>query len=568
MNLLVALGTSVAYFYSVLVLLFPELFPEDMRHLYFDSSSAIITFVLLGRYLETRSRRKATEFMKKLLSLKPQKTRIIVDGKEVEVPAENLVKGDIVLVKAGDKIPADGTVIEGEGEVNEATITGESIPVYKTKGDKVISGTILINGFLQFKAEKSGKESTLYQIIRLLLQAQSKKPPIGRLADKITAYFVPLILIVAIVVFDVWFVFADNLQYALLSSVSVLVIACPCALGLATPIAIVSAVGRGSKEGILIKNPEVLEVIKDINVVVFDKTGTLTKGKFKVVDTNIKDTETLRLIVSAEKLSNHPLSKAIVEHCKKHGIKPENPEEFKVLAGKGIYAQVNGKKVLIGNEKLLQRLEKNNIPEQEGTVLYVNIDGEYKGYFILENEVKEEAKKVVEFFKNRGIKTVLLTGDNEKTARKVSSDLGIEEFVYGMLPEDKYRYIEKLQKDGNKVMFVGDGVNDAPAMGKSDVGIAVGTGTDIAKEAGDIILLNDNLYNVVKAYRISEEGLKVIKQNLFWAYIYNVIGIPVAAGILYPVGGILLKPVFAGIAMSMSSVSVVMNALRLQFKKI
>jgi len=430
-------------------------------------------------------------------------------------------------------------------------LTGESLPVVKKKGDTVIGGTILINGFIKFRAERTGKDTVLNQIVKLLLEAQSKKPRIGRLADRITAYFVPAILIVSILTFDIWYLSSGNLQYAVLSSISVLIIACPCALGLATPIAIVSTVGKGAKEGILFKSPEVIEIVKDVDVAVFDKTGTVTEGRFAVVESNIEDKEVLKAIMSLESKVNHPLAKAVVEYARSKGIKPDmKVDNLNVVHGKGVKALVDGKEVIIGNKAML---EESNIPigfnveHPSGTVLYAGIDGKAAGYFILEDVIRKDAKSVVEFFKRRGIRTVLLTGDNYSVASYVGEKVGFNEIKAELLPE-------------------GDGINDAPSISKADVGIAVSSGTDISKEAGDIILLKSELSGVVKAFRLSEEGLKVIKQNLFWAYIYNTLGIPIAAGILYPFYGILLKPVFAAIAMSFSSVSVVLNALRLQFK--
>ncbi len=577
MNLLVVIGTTSAYLYSVLVIFFPDIFPPKMRHVYFDSASAIITFILLGRYLEARSKGKATEFMKKLLSLKPQKARVLVDGKEIEIPAENVVIGDILIVKAGEKIPADGTVIEGEAEIDQSMITGESLPVFKTVGDKVIGGTINKIGFIKVKAEKTGKDTVLSQIIKLLTEAQSKKPPIGRLADKITGYFVPAVLIIAVIVFDLWYLFGNNIQYGFISAVSVLIIACPCALGLATPIAIVVAVGRGAKEGILIKNPEVLEIIKDIKFAVFDKTGTLTKGRLKVKNCTVKNDEDLILIASVEKNSEHPISKAILEYALEKGVNLDKVENFEIITGKGVKGIVKGKEVLVGTEKFLNENqiyltdEFKNFFENEikkgNTVVFSSIDRNLVGAFSIADEVKEEAVEVITKIKEKGIIPVLLTGDNKTTAKEIAKEIGIEKVIAEVLPEEKYKYVEKLQKEG-KVLFVGDGINDAPAMGKSDIGIAVSTGTDIAKETGDILLIKDDLRGVIKSINLSEKTLSIIKQNLFWAYAYNTIGIPVAGGILFPFFGIVLKPVFAGIAMSFSSVSVVTNSLRLKFKKL
>ncbi|NPA53054.1 MAG: cadmium-translocating P-type ATPase [Aquificae bacterium] len=565
MNLLIAVGTSAAYFYSVFVLFFPSFFPKEMRHLYFDGAAAIITFILLGRYLEHRSKNKATSFMKKLLSLKPEKARIIIDGKEIEIPAENIVVGDTIIVKAGEKIPVDGIVLEGEGEVDQSMITGEPLPVYKKAGDTVIGGTINKTGFLKIKATKTGKDTVLSQIIKLLLEAQSKKPPIGRLADRIVSIFVPSILIISIIVFDLWYLLADNIQYGFLSAVSVLIIACPCALGLATPIAVVVSVGRGAKEGILIKNPEIVEGIKDIDIAIFDKTGTITEGKPSVVDKKIFDKEKISFAIPVLKASNHPLSKAVLDILEdKENKKAENIHQ---IPGKGIKGIVEGKTVFIGNKIFLEE-NGMNVLKTDKTAVFVAVDKTLVAAFYIEDKIKKEAKEVIKKLKEKGIKTVLLTGDIKETAQKIGKEAGFDEIYAEVLPGEKYKIVETFQKEGKKVLFVGDGINDAPALGKADIGIAVWQASDIAKEAGDIILLKKDLRLVLKGINLSEKTLKIIKQNLFWAYIYNIIGIPIAAGALYPVFGILLKPVFAGIVMSISSIFVVMNALRLQFIKL
>ncbi|WP_457640568.1 copper-translocating P-type ATPase [Persephonella sp.] len=569
MNLLVVIGTTAAYLYSLAVLFIPQIFPEEMRHLYFDGAAAIITFVLLGRYLEIRSKTKASDFMKKLLSLKPQMAKIVVEGKEIEIPAENVVVGDILIIRPGEKIPVDGVIIDGEGEIDESMITGEPLPVLKKRGDTVIGGTVNKTGVIKVKALKTGKDTVLYQIIKLLSEAQGKKPPIGRLADKITGYFVPAVLIIAIVVFDLWYILADNIQLGFIASVSVLIIACPCALGLATPIAVVVSVGKGAKEGILIKNPEIVEIISKINIAVFDKTGTLTEGFPEVVKSEILDRDSMKYLSILLKNSVHPLSKAILKFIGEYEGKVE---KFEQIAGKGIKGVIKNKTVLIGNKRFM---EENGInvdtaisSETGETTVYGALNGNIVGIFLLSDKIREDAKEVIGKLKEKGIKTVLLTGDNRFVAEKISRELGIDHVYSELLPEDKYKIVEKLQKEGNRVLFIGDGINDAPAMGKADVGIAVSMATDIAKEAGDILLLKNDLYLILKTTNLSKETLKIIKQNLFWAYIYNMIGIPIAGGILYPVLGFLLKPVFAGIAMSFSSVSVVLNALRLQFKKL
>ncbi len=563
MNLLVVIGTSAAYFYSVFVFLFPHLFPVDMRNLYFDGAAAIITFVLLGRYLESRSRNKASDFMKKLLSLKPEKATILVDGKEIDVPIENIVVGDAVIVRAGEKIPVDGVIISGSAEIDQSMVTGESVPVLKKEGDTVIGGTVNTNGYLVIRAEKTGKDSFVSQMIKLLSEAQEKKPPIGRLADKIVAIFVPAIMIVSILTFDVWYIL-DRPDIAFLSAVSVLIIACPCALGIATPIAVVASVGRGAKEGILIKNPEMVERINSIDTVIFDKTGTLTEGKPSVIKKMIKNENLLSVAYPLLKSSSHPVSQAVLPYIPETGIKAE---DIKSVPGKGIKGKVNGMEVIIGNSVFLSENGYTAEASSGYTELLIGVDGTVVAQFLLEDRLKDEAKRVVSKLKKMGFQTVLLTGDKEDAGKKVCETLNIDECYYQLLPEEKYEIVKEKQKKGKKVAFVGDGINDAPSMAVSDVGIAVLQATDIAKEAGDIILIKKDLRLLLKAINLSKQSFKIIKQNLFWAYVYNLIGIPVAAGILYSFG-IMLKPVLAGIAMSFSSVTVVLNALRIQFKNL
>jgi Cu2+-exporting ATPase/Cu+-exporting ATPase len=576
MNLLVSLGTFSAYLYSVSVLLFPSFFPENMRHVYFEGSSAIITFVLLGRYLEQKSKLKATDFMKNLLSLKPTYATIIVDGKEYQVKAENIVKGDTIIVRPGDKIPVDGIIIEGQTEIEQSFLTGESNLVYKKEGDEVLGGSINKVGVIKIKATKNAKDSVLNQIINLLLEAQSKKPKIGQLADRISQVFVPSVLIFAIVVFNIWYYLGYPLNFAFTTALAVLVIACPCALGLAIPIVIVNIVGRAAKEGILIKNPEVIENLKDIGIVIFDKTGTLTEGKFQVVDTLYKGSkEDLEMILSLEKDINHPISQSIVNFMEENGFNFVNISQKQILAGRGIVGIFENIKLYIGNKKLfeeiginisdefLEFLKKN---EENGyTVIFGAVDDGIVLALAVSDGIKKEALEVVKWFKNKGVKTVLLTGDNEKVAKNVAKTLSIDEVYWQLTPIDKYKFIKNLKSDYEKsIVFVGDGINDAPAMAECDVGIAVESASDITKDAGDIILLNSNLRGVLKAVVLAEKGLKIIKQNLFWAYVYNLIGIPVAAGFLYPNFGILLNPMYAGMAMAFSSITVVLNALRLK----
>ncbi|WP_457625795.1 copper-translocating P-type ATPase [Persephonella sp.] len=564
MNLLIVIGTSAAYFYSILVMIFPEIFPPQMRHLYFEGSASIITFVLMGRYLETRSRNKATDFMKKLLSLRSKEAVILVDGKELKVPVENVVVGDKVVVRAGEKIPVDGVVIEGSGYIDQSFVTGESVPVLKKTGDYVIGGTVNKDGFIIVKATKTGRDTFLSQMVKLLSEAQEKKPPVGKLADRIVAVFVPAILIISILVFDLWYILGRP-EIAFLAGVSVLIIACPCALGIATPIAVVSAVGRGAREGILIKNPDSLEKIKSIDTAFFDKTGTITEGRLSVVEKVVKDEELLQYAYPLINSSKHPVLEAVRSYIPEKKIKAEN---IKTVAGKGIKGKVGGKEIIIGNREFLEEHGiKVEIPEGKTEVI-ISVEKKIVAYFFLEDRLKKEASYVIQRLKNRGVETVLLTGDRKTVGEDICRKTGFDRCYTQLLPEDKYRIVSEYQKKGRKTVFIGDGINDAPAMAVSDIGIAVMKATDLAKEAGDLIILKDDLRLVLKAISLSQETVRTIKQNLFWAYAYNTLGIPVAAGILYPFFGILLKPVFAGIAMSFSSVTVVLNALRLQFKKI
>jgi len=564
MNLLVVLGTSAAYFYSTAVLFFPDIFPDNLRHLYFDGAAAIITFVLLGRYLELKARNRATDFMKRLLQLKPQKATIRVNGREEEVNTDSLVKGNLVIVRAGEKIPVDGVVVEGEGEVNQQLITGEAVPILKKQGDYVIGGTVLENGYMVVKATKTGKETLVSQIIALVSQAQEKKPPIGRLADRIVAIFVPSIIVVSVIVFDIWYLL-DKPDLAFISAISVLIIACPCALGIATPIAVVSSIGRGAKEGILVKEPSIVEKINSINLMVFDKTGTITEGKPEVVRKLIYDSDGLKFLFPALKKSNHPVSSAVLK------VIPESNkklERFELFPGKGFKAVVDGKEVIAGS---FQFIQENGINIESGgktTAFVVSVDGKVVAVFYLEDRVKPEVKGVFAYLKKKDIKTAILSGDKKEYVEKLCKDLGADLCFGEKLPEEKYELVHSLQKKGYRVAFIGDGVNDAPAMAVSDVGIAVMQATDVVKETGDVILLKKNLTLLIKVIILSEKTFRVIKQNLFWAYFYNIIGIPVAGGILYPFTGIVFNPIFAGVAMSISSITVVLNALRLQFTKL
>ncbi len=578
MNVLVALGTSAAYFYSTIVLFFPSLFPENLRFMYFDGAAVIISFMILGRFLEENSKQKASDFLKKLMNLAPLNANIIKEDKSVETVLANSLKiGDKVLVKTGEKIPADGIIIEGEADIDTSMITGESLPVFKKSKDTILSGTLNTNGIITIEVLKESKDTTLAKIISLLKSAQSKQIPISRFADKIANIFVPSVIIVSFLTFFIWAIFIGDFQNAIIASISVLIISCPCALGLATPIAIVSSVSRGAKEGILIKNPEILEEIKNIKYAVFDKTGTLTKGNIKVTKTDI-DKNYFNTIASIEKYSEHPISKAIVSFVEKQNIPVnEQIDEITIIPGHGIKATIGKKEFILGNKKLLSEnsvlisKEHLNFYEKElensNGVILVSIDKKTLGSFSLEDEIKDEAKDVIKSLKVMGITPILLTGDNSITASKVAKKLEIEKVYSQVIPTEKYEVIKNLQKE-SKVMFIGDGINDAPSIKQANIGITLNSGADISKDAGDIVLINNELNSVIKSINLSIESMKIVKQNLFWAFAYNTLGIPLAAGVLYPFFGIMLSPMYAGIAMSFSSLTVILNSLRLKMKKI
>ena len=578
MNVLVALGTSAAYFYSTTVLFFPFLFPENLRFMYFDGAAVIITFMILGRFLEENSKQKASDFLKKLISLAPQNANLVKEDNSIETIQANLLKiGNKVLVKTGEKIPADGVIIDGNADIDTSMITGESLPLFKKTNDEVLSGTLNTNGVITIEVLKESSNTTLSKIITLLKSAQSKQIPISRFADKIANIFVPSVIIISILTFLVWGVFIGDFQNAIIASISVLIISCPCALGLATPIAIVSSVSRGAKEGILIKNPEILEEIKDIKYAVFDKTGTLTKGNIKVTKTDIEK-KYFKIIGSIETLSEHPISKAIVSYVENQKIPcNEQIDTVEIIPGHGIKAIFEEQEFILGNKKLL---EDNNITilaehldfyekelEKSNGLILVSIDKKTIGSFSLEDEIKEDAKEVIENLKGMNITPILLTGDNKITASKVAQKLNIEKVYAQVIPTEKYDVIKELQKE-SKVMFIGDGINDAPSIKQANIGITLNSGSDISKDAGDIVLINNELKSVIKSINLSVESMKIVKQNLFWAFAYNTLGIPLAAGILFPFFGIMLSPMYAGIAMSFSSVTVVLNSLRLKIKKL
>ena len=576
MNVLVSLGSSVAYLYSLGSAVFVYFKGgNEWANLYFSSSAMIIAFIMLGKYLEERSKLKANDYIKKLIDLSPKKAVLIhSDGTTSEILANELKPGDKVLVKNGAQIPGDGIVISGEAEIDTSLITGESLAVYKGAGDTVNAGCVSVAGILQVEITKFSHQSVLAEIKNLLSEAGSKKMPISRFADKIANIFVPSVIFIAVCTFAIWAI-AGEFQIGLMSAICVLIISCPCALGLATPIAIVCAISNAAKNGVLVKNPEVLEILKDIKIAVFDKTGTLSKGEISVNFTNLSD-ENLAKIASVQMLSEHPISKAIVKFAKEKGLKfAKFDGEFESLLGRGIKAQNSEFTLLAGNKELLnENGVKFEIPQKADEylangfgVIFVAVSGEFVGFVALSDILRDEASECIKTLKNQGIKTIMLTGDNAKTANFIGKNLGIDEIIGEVLPSQKYEFIANL-KNSEKVLFVGDGINDAPSLKTADIGVAMNSGSDIAKGAGDIIFIKNDLRNLAYLVNLSRHTMSTIKQNLFWAFFYNLVCIPVAAGILYPFWGILLKPMFGALAMCFSSVSVVLNSIRLKFAKI
>nr|UWI48658.1 heavy metal translocating P-type ATPase [Clostridioides difficile] len=580
MDSLVAIGTLAAFLYSLYTTVqIANGQIQGMHHhqLYYESAGIIIALILLGKYLESKSKGKTSEAIKKLMGLQPKTAIVIVDGKEIETPIEEVGIGDIILVKPGTKIPVDGVVIEGYTSVDESMLTGESIPVEKNIGSKVTGASINKNGVIKFKAEKIGGDTALAQIIKLVEDAQGTKAPIAKLADTVSGYFVPIVIAIAIVSSLLWFlVGGKDIVFVLTIFISILVIACPCALGLATPTAIMVGTGKGAENGILIKGGEALESAHKVNTVIFDKTGTITEGKPKVTDVvlnNVEEEYLIKIASSAEKGSEHPLGEAIVRYGEEKNIEIEKVDNFKAIPGAGIQVTINNENILLGNRKLMNDNninlkdleEKSNILASQGkTPMYIAVDGNLSGIIAVADVVKESSKKAIDILHNMGIKVAMVTGDNVKTANAIASQVGIDMVLAEVLPEDKSKEVEKLQNQGKFVAMVGDGINDAPALAKADIGIAIGSGTDVAIESADIVLMKSDLMDVPTAIKLSNETIKNIKQNLFWAFGYNTIGIPVAAGLLYIFGGPLLNPMIAAAAMSLSSVSVVSNALRLK----
>ena len=583
MDSLIAMGASAAIIYSLYATYMTiTVDPEYHMNLYFESAGTIITLILLGKLLEARTKGQTSSAIKKLIGLQPKKAKIIENGVEKEVLIENIKVGDIIVVKPGEKIAVDGKIVNGNTSVDESMITGESIPVSKNIGDKVIGGSINKNGSIQFEATEIGKDTVLSQIIKLVEEAQGSKAPISRMADIVAGYFVPIVIMIATITGIVWFISGSGLTAALTFFISVLVIACPCALGLATPTSIMVGTGKGAENGILIKSGEALETAHKIKTVVLDKTGTITKGKPVLTDLKVynsfNENEILQLAASAENNSEHPLAEAIVNGAKEKNVEFKQYDKFRAMPGYGIRATIDEKEIQIGNRKLMasrkistEAAEKDyEILSNEGkTPMFISVNNELAGLIAVADVVKETSKEAVEKMHKLGLKVIMLTGDNEKTAKYIAKEVGIDRVIGEILPFQKSEEVKKLQEAGEFVAMVGDGINDSPALAQANVGIAIGSGTDVAIESADIVLIRNDLNDVAGAIALSKATITNIKENLFWAFFYNVIGIPFAAGIFYAFfNGPKLDPMIAAFAMSLSSVSVLMNALRLKFFKV
>ncbi|MBI5639998.1 MAG: heavy metal translocating P-type ATPase [Nitrospirae bacterium] len=580
MDLLIALGTSTAYLYSAFVVFFPGVLPVEEKNVYFDVSAIIIAFVLLGKYMEEIIKKRSSAAIRKLLDLKPQTARVIRNAVEVEIPAESVMVDELVVVRPGEKIPTDGVVTEGHSSVDEKLLTGESVPVEKKPGDEVIGGTLNKVGSFKFRASRVGADTTLSQIIKMVEEAQASSSHIQRLADKVASYFVPAVIGVAFLSAVIW-VLVGNTTMALLSFVAVLIIACPCALGIATPAALMVGVGKGAELGILIRGAEYLERAEKLNAVVFDKTGTLTKGEPEVTEIiavgaglalpeAVSREDVLRFAAIAEKNSEHPLAEAILKRANMSGLIIPDAEAFEAVPGHGVKVRSQGREILIGNRRLMiemgidmQDIEAviSGLEERGNTVMLVAADKKFIGLIAVADTLKENAEVVVEGLKAEGIEVVMLTGDNERTAKAIGAKVGIDRIIANVLPGDKARVIKELQAEGKIVAMVGDGINDSPALAQAEIGIAIGSGSDVAKETGGIILVRDDLRDVIKGIKLSRKTMRKIKQNLFWAFIYNTVGIPIAAFGL-------LNPIIAAAAMALSSLSVVTNSALLKGTKI
>lgn len=578
MNTLVMLGTTAAYGYSTVATFWPDLLPAGTIHVYFEASTGIITLVLAGKYLEAVAKGRSSQAMRRLLKLQPRTARVVRDGSEREVPVDQILPGEVLSIRPGERIPTDGEVIDGRSYIDESMITGESLPVTKEAGDEVIGGTVNGAGSLRFRATRVGRETMLAQIVRLVESAQASKPPVQALADQVVRIFVPIVLLIAIVTFVVWLVVGPSpaLTYGLVAAVSVLIIACPCAMGLATPTSIMVATGAAAEMGVLFRRGEALQSLREVNVIILDKTGTITEGKPAVrsfvTGASFERTDVFRLAASVERHSEHPIARGIVEAAEREHLPLQEVADFESVTGAGASGYVDGRLVQVGSLRYMSEVGAalpvnglmDRISSEADTRSYVAVDGEVAGVYSVADRVKEGAGETVKFLKDSGIDVVMVTGDEEAVAQSIAGELGIDTVRAGVRPDEKSDIVADLQRGGRRVAFVGDGINDAPALARADVGIAIGTGTDVAIETGDVILVSGDPRGIVHALEISRRTLRNIKQNLFWAFAYNVALIPVAAGVLYPVIGILLSPVFAAGAMAASDAFVLGNALRLR----
>jgi P-type Cu+ transporter len=582
MNTLIALGTSAAWVYSSAALAVPALFPEGMAEPFYDVTAVVTALVLLGQALEVRAKGQTSQAIRKLIGLQAKIARVIRDGQEVEVPVEEVQTGDLVIVRPGEKIPVDGVIEEGHSAVDESMITGESLPVDKNIGDEIIGATVNSTGSFKFRATKIGKDTALAQIVKMVQDAMGSKAPIARLVDVVSGYFVPAVMIISVLAFLAWFNFGPSpaITFAVVTAVTVLIIACPCAVGMAVPLSLVAGVGKGAEHGVLIRNGEALQAASQLKTLVLDKTGTITKGKPELTDFTVapgyEAGSVLLLAASADLLSEHPLAQAIVDGARSRGLELIETRDFNAIPGHGVEAKIGQQKVLVGNLKLMQRagISVTNLAadverlQGEGkTAMYVGIDGNAAGVVAVADTIKEDSIEAIRVMQKMGLEVIMLTGDNERTAQAIARQVGIQRVLAEVLPEDKAEQVHLLKKDGHKVGMVGDGINDAPALVEADVGFAIGTGTDVAIEAADITLMSGSLKGVAYAIEVSRATMRNAKQSLFGAFIYNTMGIPVAAGVLFPFFGLLLSPILAGAAMAASSVTVVSNANRLRFFK-
>jgi len=584
---LIGLGTGVAYIYSLIAVFFPHLFPESFKDtmtnevaLYFEASAVIVTLILLGQVMELKARGQTSAAIKSLLGLSPKTAkRIKADNTEEDISLEQVMVGDHLRVRPGEKIPVDGIIVEGNSSVDESMISGEPVPVEKSAGSKVVGATINGTGSFIMKAEKIGKDTLLSQIVQMVSEAQRSRAPIQKLADTVSGYFVPIVVLIAILTLVIWALLGPEprLSHALVNAVSVLIIACPCALGLATPMSIMVATGRGARSGVLFKNAEAIEQLRKVDMLVVDKTGTLTVGKPKLVTVKstgaLNENEILSIAASLEKASEHPLAQAIVSGAAEKKIQLSDVQNFQSITGKGIQAEVQGKRVSLGNKALMEGLsidtafvesEMNNLRSDGQTVMFIAVENQLAGFIGVKDPVKETSVEAIRTLQQKGVKVAMITGDNAKTAEAVAKKVGVDLFHADVLPQMKADIIKKMQSEGLFVAMAGDGINDAPALAQAQVGIAMGTGTDVAMNSAGVTLVKGDLMGIVRARELSEETIQNIKQNLFFAFVYNAIGVPIAAGVLYPFMKLLLNPMFAALAMSLSSVSVIVNSLRLR----